>query len=782
MTWFRAGGLQSAPSHHRRARPSSSVALAGAVTACCLLQASAGGAALQEAVPGSATTIRLAPTTHPPVPTDLSTMWLAPAKLGGAPPEMYADFVRGVRLLEESDAAQAALPLLSAGALARTPIADYARYYTGLALLRLDRLEEAEAQFAALAARDVEGHLPEDAGFRLGEVREKRGDLAGARAAYEALLARGRLAAPQVALLRLGTLAEATGAPARAAEAYLRLYRDHPLSGESVDADRALTRLRAWELSTPERVAQEMTRAEGLFRARRWPAARSAYERLRGAASGDTAEIVAIRLAAIDVLSGGAKEARAASDVLRRLSSAGEPRAEEARYYLLNATRAAGQHDEFVRLTRQYVTEYPKSAFAEEALNSLATHYILIDDDPSAETVFLELLKKFPAGRNSERAAWRAGWWAYRADNYQSTIDIFERAATAAPRSDYRPAWLYWSGRSYEALGDGASAVARYRLTTADYLNSYYGRLATRRLEARKEAPSPPNVKRVPALADAPSLPPTRDRITLLMSLGLWREALNELQFAQRVWGDSPRVQATVALVQNRLGSLRPGINAMRRAYPQFLASGGEDLPREILEVVFPVDYWPLLQRHASAHGLDPYLVAALVAQESTFDPIIRSSANAIGLMQILPSTGRQYARRLGIRSFSTLSLTEPETNVRIGTTYFADLVGEFGGVYFALASYNAGESRVRAWKAERPGLEAEEFIDDIPFPETQNYVKRILGTAEDYRRLYSGVSTESLVRPAPSRTSSASAKKPQTTSSKTAPAKKKATKKRAPR
>jgi soluble lytic murein transglycosylase len=81
--------------------------------------------------------------------------------------------------------------------------------------------------------------------------------------------------------------------------------------------------------------------------------------------------------------------------------------------------------------------------------------------------------------------------------------------------------------------------------------------------------------------------------------------------------------------------------------------------------------------------------------------------------------------------------LTNPETNIRMGTLYFSRLVQQFGGTYYALASYNAGESRVVRWKAERPGLDEDEFIDDIPFPETQNYVKRILGTAEDYRLLY---------------------------------------------
>jgi peptidoglycan lytic transglycosylase len=100
--------------------------------------------------------------------------------------------------------------------------------------------------------------------------------------------------------------------------------------------------------------------------------------------------------------------------------------------------------------------------------------------------------------------------------------------------------------------------------------------------------------------------------------------------------------------------------------------------------------------------------------------------------------------------------LTDPETNIRLGTLYFSRLISQFGGSYYALASYNAGESRIVRWKAERPGLDEDEFIDDIPFPETQNYVKRILGTAEDYRALY-GVSGASPI-PSPRRTSAAAA------------------------
>jgi soluble lytic murein transglycosylase len=196
-------------------------------------------------------------------------------------------------------------------------------------------------------------------------------------------------------------------------------------------------------------------------------------------------------------------------------------------------------------------------------------------------------------------------------------------------------------------------------------------------------------------------------------------------------------LDATIAYALNRKGDLRPAITQMRRAYPQFMAHGGEALPPSILQVIFPIDHWTLITKYATARKLDPYLLTALIAQESTFQEDVRSVANAYGLMQIVPATGRRYASSLGIRPFRTTRLTEAETNVRIGTAYFADLLQQFGNVAPALAAYNAGEHRVARWLAERPGIDQDEFIDDIPFPETQNYVKRIIGTAEDYRNLY---------------------------------------------
>jgi soluble lytic murein transglycosylase len=222
-----------------------------------------------------------------------------------------------------------------------------------------------------------------------------------------------------------------------------------------------------------------------------------------------------------------------------------------------------------------------------------------------------------------------------------------------------------------------------------------------------------------------------------MLALGLYEDAVLELRRHQRADGSSPVVEATIAWALGQNGDLRPSINSMRRAYPEFMAAGGEALPVEIRQAIFPFDHWELLLEYANAHDLDPYLMLALVAQESTFQADVRSPADAYGLMQIIPGTGRRMARTLGISSFRTSMLVEPEINVRMGMRYFSELLAEFGDPAPALASYNAGEHRVRVWLAERPGMARDEFVDDIPFPETQNYVKRILGTAEDYRMLY---------------------------------------------
>ena len=286
-------------------------------------------------------------------------------------------------------------------------------------------------------------------------------------------------------------------------------------------------------------------------------------------------------------------------------------------------------------MARELVNAFPDDSWAEEALNNLATHYILADDDERADATFREILERFPQGRHAQRAAWKVGWTAYRNERFDETVRQFEQAAARFPRSDYRPAWLYWAGRAHERLGhaDRRRRALRARRHRLPELLLRPARGAARSRAATSPA-APPVDRRRPS-----GRPPRRCRrprtlIRQLIAQELYdrrdeRAAVRAARLG-RLAGDpgDDRARST-----RGRGELRRGINAMKRAYPQYIAAGGEALPVEMLKVLFPV---ALLGRAQEARGRRTASIrtsiAALIAQESTFDarrPVARQRRRA---------------------------------------------------------------------------------------------------------------------------------------------------------
>jgi peptidoglycan lytic transglycosylase len=689
--------------------------------------------------------LALRPTDHPRVPRDLSQLWMAPEK-GRVRSAAQANLATAIKMEAEGNHAKALALLTNPATAQQGPLASYVAYYKGLALLRLGRNTEARATFQALQSPALTGFLVEGAALREAESDESFGDYAAAVAVYERLSLM-KTTAPDQVLTSLAKAAKSSGDVEKARAAYERVYYEYPLS--------ELAMVAADELGTEPIVPgnpvvrRELARAERVFAARQYTPAKAAFERLRTAVSNEDRDLVRLRLAEVDFY---LKRTRPAREALKPYAENG-PRQSEAMYFYALVSRDLGDRDAYSTMIRRVVDEFPTDRWAEEALNQLATSYIRDDDDDQADKTFRELYEKFPAGRFAERAAWKIGWRAYRMSDYRETAYVFSRAAADFPRSDYRPSWLYWAGRAQDALGDRLQAQARYTLAATDYLNSYYGRLALARLDGR--APERRLVVaagRSGAAGDVPlpaTLPPNAAVVRDLLLAQIYDQAADELRYAQNMWGDSSAIGATLAWTYREQGKFETGsvqfglyrgaINLMKRAYPQYLAAGGEQLPRDILRVIYPIAYWESIQKYAAENGLDPYVVAALAAQESTFVANIRSPAKAVGLLQLEPPTAKQVAKRLNIK-YTSKTLTDPDANLRLGTAYLAEKVKEFGDLHLVLASYNAGERPVHRWVGERPNLSREEFIDDIPYPETQNYVRRILGTAEDYRRIYGAV------------------------------------------
>ena len=281
------------------------------------------------------------------------------------------------------------------------------------------------------------------------------------------------------------------------------------------------------------------------------------------------------------------------------------------------------------------------------------------------------------------------------------------------------------------AAGDGTKAGDLLDRLRAESPFSYYAHLAA---EVEDAAPWPPLE---PAAGPSPSLPDwladDLEALAVLDAAGLREGANVQVASLKAAVRDSTELMLGLARAFNAAGRTVDGIRLGRE-----LRERGEEWSRALLEAVYPFPYRALVTSRAEELGLDPYLVAGLIRQESAFMPGIGSSAGAIGLMQVMPATGRQLARSVGPRGYGAASLRIAEVNVHLGTRYLADLMDRYDGdIPIVLSAYNAGPTRANRWRHFPEAEDPHRFTERIPFVETRGYVKNVVRNRALYRWLY---------------------------------------------
>ncbi len=337
-----------------------------------------------------------------------------------------------------------------------------------------------------------------------------------------------------------------------------------------------------------------------------------------------------------------------------------------------------------------------------------------------------------PADTTGARHLWKLGWRAYDARNYAGAIGYWTELGGLYPESSFSRAGSYWTGRAHQKLGHAARAREIFERVAAVEVTDFYRRHALAQLGPGPAAEPERTVPEGPWPRD-----PLLARAELLSDLGLDAAALAELKSLAD--GAEPRARhALEALILARQGQRRESIIALWRAFPSLGAPDPSGLPDLARRLFLPLDYREIVDRHARSQGIPIHLVFGMIRQESAFDAAATSRAGARGLMQLMPTTGRELARRLGL-PFSTGRLTEPDYSVRLGTTYFRQVLGMFDhNEELALAGYNAGPYRIkRLWRDAGQDPELDTFLEGLDLDETRTYVKRVLLFADGYRRLY---------------------------------------------
>jgi soluble lytic murein transglycosylase-like protein len=390
-------------------------------------------------------------------------------------------------------------------------------------------------------------------------------------------------------------------------------------------------------------------------------------------------------------------------------------------------------------LVRQVVEIDPEGELAEEALRRLFRD-LASDDRFDEALVVLGMLRRLDPGDQTGTAyLWRQGWESYRRRNPSGAIGYWAELASLYPESSAARSGRYWTGRAYEALGERSRAGEIFReVATAD-TTDFYRKYALTRL--RGAALPDPAAERLPGQTPEPwPQDPRLARSALLSDLGLDDLALAELE-ALRTVAEPPLDGRAADALESRLlarkGDPRSSIRAIRRAFPALGGPHQAAVPQEALRLYYPLAFEETVRAQAERRRLPVHVLLGMIRQESGFDPTAHSRAGARGLMQLMPATGREVARRMGL-AFSSSRLSDPAYNLSLGTAYFRQVLSMFDdNLELALAGYNGGPYRIRRLWRQDGGGELDTFLEGLGVEESRIYVKRILVLSDSYQEIY---------------------------------------------
>ena len=616
-------------------------------------------------------------------------------------------------------------------------LSDYSDYLGAQALIAADRSGEVFPLLDRFAERHPESIFDAGAPLLLANAFLQQKNGAAAVRALEPLLGTPEAERAEFKYA-LGRAYQAAGDNAKAAASYRSIFVGQPLAFE---ASQSLTQLTAMGMAPT--AAERKVRGDQLFNAKRYNEANAEYSAIRNDPSMSQADRDALQIysAVCDL-----KLKHLGRHEAEKLPATSDDSAALKLYLLAEISRTEKDRAGHDALIAQMLEKYPKSRWLEEALYSGGNMYLLTHDTEQAIYHYSLLVDRFPNSIYAPSAHWRVAWMDYRLRKYADAARMMDEQVVRYGAGIEAPNALYWRGRLYEEEShDFAQAANYYRALIANYANYYYAYLAKQRLAVLGVQPAVPpatalaSVRKlvVPELVGTvPADDPHVIKAKLLANAALNEYIGPEISASEgsAQWGVLAQAE-----IYASYGEYTRSLQALKKSGISFFAIQPAKVPTEYWKLMFPQPYWSDLVTDSGRNGLDPYLVASLVRQESEFNAGAVSPAHAYGLMQLLASVGKENAKKEGLKGFQPAQLLNPSTNLQLGTRNLKSVLDRFGEQpEYALAAYNAGDVPVRQWMANGEYRDIAEFVESIPYTETRDYVQAIMRNREMYRWLYS--------------------------------------------
>jgi soluble lytic murein transglycosylase len=662
-----------------------------------------------------------------------------------------AMFLRGYLHYAEKDYA-GAIDALDAKAIAtRTSIGAYALFYRAQSEEAAGKPSAAIADYESLYAKYPDSLMYRAARLGVGRMLLATND---PKTAVKSLARMEEALDPDAVFLTASAF-EAMGKKSEAIALYRKIYFRQPASISAAESEQKLDALGASLADNPGSEDEELSRADKLFDAKQYAEAASAYHDLAGRypATGRSDQ-VEIRCG-ISLMN--SRQLTEAAACFQAVAERDPNLHAEALYYRSEVARRSNQPAEAAAATDRLISQHHQSKWAEMALDNLAAYLDKHSRSAEAAVRFRQIAASYPNSEYAPEASYNLGWQAYKDKRYADAARLLEQhlAKYHYPDSKFLGEAGFWSARAEERVGNKARAIALYEFVSSRYRYGYDGYVAARRaaalhaedprLKAQEVSPGSDleriqqNLALVTAVTETAdgSEAPFLSRADDLEVIGLDELAIKEINQALEAAPSSPRINLRLAELYSRKGDPFQATLILRRAYPDLFSYPDSDLPREAWEIFFPLRDWETIKQEAKRYGIDPYIAAGLIRQESVFNPNAISHVGARGLMQLMPATGELIAKRQEVGRITSADLYNPTINIKLGMNYLAELIGQFGKIEYAAAAYNAGPGRAKQWIAERGSLDMDEWVESIPFSETRGYVQGVLRNAANYRRLY---------------------------------------------
>ncbi len=546
----------------------------------------------------------------------------------------------------------------------------------------------------------------------------------------------------------LGMAYEASGEKLQAAVTYQKVYFGSPNTDLAAQSLTALERLRSmlgrdYPAAPP---LQELERCQKWLDVREFYKAKQEYAALAGTLPEPERDQARVGIGAAEYLAG---DAVSALKYLKALKVAKGDADARRLYFLTDAARKTGDDAEMGEAVQLLNQKYVDSPWRLKALLAAGNRYLSTNEHAKYAPLFKAASDSFPTDNATIPGHWRITWDSYLMGD-SGRMDLLREQAERYPADSRAGTALYFLGRIEEKAGNFGVARAYYERLSAQFQHYFYAVQARDRLQDPKLASVKadaatvtwlggidwPEHKDLTAVVANPATRLRIERARLLMLAGLPDVADTELRFGAKTEGEQPHLLAME--LAKSMPTPFHALRIMKSFSADYLALPFDKAPLKYWELLFPLPYKEDVVKNAKSHDLDPYSVAALIRQETEFNPAAHSRANAYGLMQLVPATGRQMAKQQGIRIASNYTLLEPSVSIQLGTHYLREQLNSWNGDWIqTLAAYNAGPGRVRQWLNTIPYQEPAEFVESIPFSETKEYVQAVLRNADMYRVIY---------------------------------------------